>query len=121
MDRDLGLEVSLEDRNVSIIDLQTFQRLFKEQVLAPDDKMTSTAIMVLPVGPGQPIYRDIAVPFVKRYGIDPLNLAALLRIPQLVVPSMCLLARLPRRHSFDTDFLFVSWAEPVRIPCYRQH
>jgi len=33
------------------------------------------------------MYRDIVVPFVKRYGFDSLNLGALLRIPQLVVPS----------------------------------
>ena len=43
--------------------------------------------MILPVGPGVSMYRDIVVPFVKRYSIDSLNPAALLRIPQLVVPS----------------------------------
>lgn len=83
---DLGLEVSLEDRNKSITELEIFQRWFKENVLAPDNETISTAIMIIPVGPGQPVYRDVVVPFVKRYGIDPLNLASLLRIPQLVVP-----------------------------------
>jgi hypothetical protein len=33
------------------------------------------------------VYRDIVAPFVKRYGIESLNLGALLRLPQLVVPS----------------------------------
>ena len=87
MHRDLGLEVPLEDRNKSITELEIFQRWFKENVLAPDDETTSTAIMILPDCPGQSLYRDVVVPFVKRYGIDPLNLTALLRIPKLVVPS----------------------------------
>jgi hypothetical protein len=108
--RDLGLEVTLKDRNRSIIELGIFQRCFKENILALDDKTASTTIMIPPVGTGVPVYRDIVAPFVKRYGIDSLNLAALLRVPQLVVPSMwnwmwlpvfLLSFSLANTHSFD--------------------
>jgi hypothetical protein len=59
-------------------------------MLALHEHFGSIAILLLPVGPEPPIYRDVPVPVVPRYGIYPLNLAAMLRIPQVFVPSKLL-------------------------------
>lgn len=72
----------------SLQELKVLQTWFADEILRADDETGSSAILILPVGPGQPIYRDIYVPPKPRVGIDALNLAAFLRIPQLVLPSM---------------------------------
>jgi hypothetical protein len=111
--RDLGAAISSKDRNESLKELEIFQRRFKEQVFAPDENTGSTAIMLLPVGPGQPVYRDVVVPFVVRYGIDALNLGAFLKVPQLVVPST-FLSEFSKTCDL-ADFLYFSWAKALRV------
>ncbi|KAJ8133575.1 hypothetical protein O1611_g61 [Lasiodiplodia mahajangana] len=67
-------------------ELKVFRNWIVDNVLWEDEKCGSNAILVLPVGPGQPIYRDIYIPPKAREGMDALSLGAFLRIPQIVLP-----------------------------------
>lgn len=89
MHRNLGEVVTKSEVETSLQELKVLQTWFAYEVLRADEETGSSAILILPVGPGQPIYRDIYIPPTPRIGIDPLNFGAFLRIPQLVLPSMC--------------------------------
>lgn len=88
--RDLGAEVTKAELEQGLDELKVFRDWFADNVLRADEKCGSSAILVLPVGPGQPIYRDIYIPPKAREGIDALSLGAFLRVPQIVLPSKCI-------------------------------
>ncbi|KAI1122276.1 amidase signature domain-containing protein [Nemania abortiva] len=83
---DLGAEVTKAEREQGLRELQVFRNWVADNVLRGDERCGSNAILVLPVGPGQPVYRDIYIPPKAREGIDALTLGAFLRIPQVVLP-----------------------------------
>ncbi|KAJ2977834.1 hypothetical protein NUW58_g7686 [Xylaria curta] len=84
--KNLGAKVTKSEREQSLEELKVFQDWFADNVLRTDEKCGSTAILILPVGPGIPIYRDIYLPPRGREGIDALSLGAFLSIPQIVLP-----------------------------------
>jgi len=51
------------------------------------------AVLILPIGPGAPVYRDQFVAPTPRVGLDALNIVSALRLPQVVLPSEYLLLR----------------------------
>lgn len=78
----------------SLKELKVLREWFDKTVMRPDPGCGTSSILILPVGPGQPIYRDIFVPPKERIGLDALSLGAWLQLPQLVIPgeiSICLL------------------------------
>ncbi|KAI1151518.1 amidase signature enzyme [Nemania diffusa] len=83
---DLGAEVTKSEREQGLRELKVFRNWVANNVLQGDERCGSNAILVLPVGPGQPIYRDIYIPPKTREGIDALSLGAFLGIPQIVLP-----------------------------------
>ncbi|GAP85663.2 putative amidase 1 [Rosellinia necatrix] len=85
--RDLGAKVTKTEREQSLGELKVFRNWFADNVFRVDKKYGSNAILVLPIGPGQPVYRDIYIPPKAREGIDALSLGSFLRIPQIVLPS----------------------------------
>lgn len=85
--RDLGKPITKSEVDQSLGELKVFQNWFAANVLHTDDKSGSSAVLVLPVGPSKPTYRDIYLPPSARTGIDALSFGAFLRLPQLVLPS----------------------------------
>ncbi|KAI1841736.1 hypothetical protein JX266_012104 [Neoarthrinium moseri] len=83
---DRGAEVTTPDLEKSHEELKVLQEWFIEEVLRPDEISGTTSILVLPVGPEKPDYRDLFILPAPRVGIDALGLAAFLRLPQLVIP-----------------------------------
>lgn len=85
--RKLGENVSEQEVQESLSDLTIFQRWFSENVMTTNNESGSTAVMILPVGLGKPVYRDVQIEPKPRFGMDPLNFGAFLRLPQIVIPS----------------------------------
>ncbi|KAH6658971.1 amidase signature domain-containing protein [Truncatella angustata] len=83
---DRGAEVTTPEAEKSHRELTVLQAWFVREILRPDEASGSTAILVLPVGPEKPDYRDVFILPAPRVGIDALGLAAFLRLPQLVIP-----------------------------------
>lgn len=76
-----------QDREQSVKDLGIFKRWFDNQFMQRDEQTGSSAILILPVGPGTPMYRDKFIAPTPRIGLDALNIGAALRLPQLVLPG----------------------------------
>ena len=85
--RDRGAEVTRPEVESSLEELKVLQAWFAKEVLQADEASGSTAVLILPVGPEQPDYRDAFIPPSPRLGVDALGLASFMRMPQLVVPS----------------------------------
>jgi hypothetical protein len=85
--RDRGAEITEEEVEQSYKELKVLQSWFAKAVLRADERSGSTAIIVLPVGPTEPNYRDVYILPGPRLGVDALSLASFMRMPQLVVPS----------------------------------
>ncbi|KAK3946260.1 amidase 1 [Diplogelasinospora grovesii] len=83
---DLGAQVRKDQVASSLKELDVLRNWVANNILRSDDYSGSNAVLILPVGPAQPIYRDIYIPPKERVGMDALSLGAFLRIPQLVLP-----------------------------------
>lgn len=85
--RDRGEEISKEEVQQSLTELEVLRSWFAKAVLRADESSGSSAILILPVGPTEPNYRDAFIEPTPRLGIDALSLASFMKMPQLVVPS----------------------------------
>lgn len=56
--RDRGEEISLDQKEQCLKALKVYRRWFHEAVMKPEAGGGSDAIMILPVGSGEPKYRD---------------------------------------------------------------
>ncbi|KAG8162641.1 hypothetical protein KVR01_007119 [Diaporthe batatas] len=56
--RDRGAEVSLKQKEQSLKELEVYRRWFHDAVMKPEAGGGSDAILILPVGSGDPKYRD---------------------------------------------------------------
>ncbi|KAH6640321.1 amidase signature domain-containing protein [Chaetomium tenue] len=83
---DRGAEIPKPEVERSHEELKVLHSWFSKEVLGADETSGSTAILILPVGPTQPDYRDVYSLPGPRLGIDALSLASFMRMPQLVVP-----------------------------------
>ena len=86
--RDQGSKITLEEKQQSLHEIETFRQWFTEGILTHDNDTASTAIMVLPAGIGEPWYRDVPFdnqkPTIAWGSMVP---ATLLGLPHLVIPS----------------------------------
>ncbi|OTA54709.1 putative amidase [Hypoxylon sp. EC38] len=84
---DRGMEVTLEQKEQALKELEVYQHWFYENVMAADGDGISNAILILPCGSGEPKYRDVpngppgvVPPYSPNY------IASMLKLPQVVVP-----------------------------------
>lgn len=59
MSRDRGAEVTLEQKNQALGEVDVYRRWFHDNVMQPEDGGGSDAILLLPAGSGEPKYRDV--------------------------------------------------------------
>ncbi|KAF5611513.1 amidase [Fusarium subglutinans] len=84
---DLGKDVTLQEYEVYVKQLEVFRNWFTENFMGPDSKTLSNAILIMPYGEPHPEYRDEAsppagtFPTIAEKFISPILLA-----PQLVLP-----------------------------------
>jgi len=84
---ELGSQVTLEEKEQALRDTEIFRAWFARNVLEEDSETASDAIIVLPSGKGEPWYRDLPLEVPHRGpGYTAMALAALLALPQLVIP-----------------------------------
>ncbi|KAK0730142.1 amidase signature domain-containing protein [Lasiosphaeris hirsuta] len=83
---DRGAEITKTEVEQSCRELKVLESWFAREVLRTDKASGSSAILILPVGPTEPNYRDVYSLPGPRLGIDALSLASIMRMPQLVVP-----------------------------------
>lgn len=76
-----------DDRDQSVKDIKIFKQWFDETFMKRDEQTGSSAILIMPVGPGAPNYRDQFIVPTPRIGLDALNIGAVLRLPQVVLPG----------------------------------
>jgi hypothetical protein len=57
--RDQGAEVTLEQKNQALKELEVYRRWFHDNVLKPEGDGGSDAILIVPCGSGEPKYRDL--------------------------------------------------------------
>ncbi len=114
--RDRGAEITRPEVESSLEELKVLQAWFAKEVLRADEASGSTAVLILPVGPEQPDYRDAFIPPSPRLGVDALGLASFIRMPQLVVPSTLRLLLGSFRHQLN---LCGSRPRGVRLPGFR--
>src|SRR4051812_23711293 len=107
--RALGKEVTIEQKEEALDEMEIFRNWFTENVMKGEAQTASSAVLILPSGRGQPWYRDVPleVPF-RTNGYNSMALAVLLALPQLVVPSKsCLNKRI--------GTLLMSYSRPSAI------
>ncbi|KAF2762286.1 amidase signature enzyme [Pseudovirgaria hyperparasitica] len=83
---DIGANLSKSDYEQSKKDIVLFRKWFDTKIMGKSSGSGTDAILVLPVGPGAPVYRDQFVVPTPRLGLDALNLAAALALPHAVFP-----------------------------------
>ncbi|KAK0611225.1 amidase signature domain-containing protein [Immersiella caudata] len=83
---DRGAEITESEVEQSHKELKVLQAWFAKSILRGDHTAGSTAVLILPVGPTEPNYRDAYILPSPRLGIDALSLASFMKMPQLVVP-----------------------------------
>ncbi|KAF2116745.1 amidase signature domain-containing protein [Lophiotrema nucula] len=83
---DVGAGISREEYEATLLDLQVFRQWFHDNILKPQSRTGSTALLILPVGPGNPVFRDEIVESPPRFGIDQADLGAIAALPQIVLP-----------------------------------
>ncbi|KAK4443299.1 amidase 1 [Podospora aff. communis PSN243] len=83
---DRGAGISKAEVEQSYKELKVLQSWFANAVLREDQTSGSSAVLILPVGPTEPNYRDVYRTPTPRLGIDALSLASFMKMPQLVVP-----------------------------------
>lgn len=86
--RRLGSLVTPAEKEEGLQKMNVFRRWFSEHVMTGDETTVSSAVMILPLGRGEPWYRDVPVEVPYRGpGYSSMNLAHMLHLPQVVFPS----------------------------------
>lgn len=57
--RDRGAQVTLEQKEKSLEELEVYRRWFQENIMKPDANGGSDAVLFVPCGSGEPKYRDL--------------------------------------------------------------
>jgi hypothetical protein len=57
--RDRGAQVTLDNKNQALKEFDVYRQWFQENIMKPEPNGSSSAIMILPCGSGEPKYRDL--------------------------------------------------------------
>ncbi|KAJ4154988.1 hypothetical protein LMH87_000258 [Akanthomyces muscarius] len=84
---DRGAEVSLEQKEQALKEMEVYRRWFRENIMASGTDGYSDAVLILPCGSGEPKYRDLpnSAPAVVP-SFSPNYIASMLGLPQIVIP-----------------------------------
>ncbi|KAF4496823.1 Amidase signature domain [Fusarium agapanthi] len=85
--RDAGKDVTLQEYEVYLKQVEVFRNWFTENFMGPDSKTLSNAILIMPYGEPHPEYRDEANPPTRTFPtITEKFISPILHAPQLVLP-----------------------------------
>ncbi|PQE11375.1 hypothetical protein CJF31_00001188 [Rutstroemia sp. NJR-2017a BVV2] len=85
--RDRGAQVTLDNKNRALKEFDVYRRWFQENIMKPGPNGSSSAIMILPCGSGEPKYRNLPNPAPGMMpAFSPNYIASVLGLPQVVVP-----------------------------------
>ncbi|KAG5755894.1 hypothetical protein H9Q70_001490 [Fusarium xylarioides] len=84
---DVGKDVTSQERETYMKQLEVFRNWFTENIMGPDSKTLSNAILIMPYGESHPEYRDEANPPAGTFPtIVEKFISPILHAPQLVLP-----------------------------------